>query len=302
MAKTREILNRINSIISTKKITQAMKMVSVSKLAKVQEKAGHLKIYSEKLTEIISDIEKTSSLDLASEYFNSSKETDTKKNNKILIILITSDRGLCSSFNTNLLKKTLEFVKNLEKENKEFSILTIGKKGNSFFNKYEYPLVEDYINILSSLTFEIISPLAEKFTKMFKNGEYTEIYIASNSPKGKAERIISINQYLPLKGIKLNKDDISKEDLDDSIIYEPKKELILNQVIPKVLKLNFYSALINSVTAEHSARMMAMTKATDNADEMIKELKLTYNRTRQDIITKELTEIVGGAEALKGEH
>ena len=304
MAKTREILNRINSISSTKKITQAMKMVSVSKLAKSQEKSTTLSIYKNELDSIQRYIINSLGSGISSPFFDPDLRSNNLKNNA-LIILITSDRGLCGSFNNNIIKECNIFTKELNQRYDNIEILTIGKKGFAAFSKEEYKINPDYTELLHDLFFEKVHNLASFLFESYMNGVYSSIYLVYNEPQGKANKIIKKENFIPLSKLH-NPTPSENEELqtttDDLIIFQPEKEKIIDLLIPKLLKIKLYNSILNSVTAEHAARMMAMTKASDNADEILKELKLTYNRTRQSIITKELTEIVGGAEALKSGH
>ena len=302
MSKTREVLNRINSILKTKKITQAMKMISISKLSKYQTKSENFKIYSDnfnyifnkillKIKEHENDIEKL--LD-----FKKKKTNTTKK----LLLIVSSDKGLCSSFNFNLFKKVDEYL--IDNKNINISLLTIGKKGLLNYQKSKYLIYNQFVDSLNVFNYKTIVKIVNFLISKYESGEYSEILIASNTSKGKSERIIKLDTYLPFE---INQEFITKllnyhSISENDFIFEPKENELINTLYPKLLRINLYETLLKSIVSEHSARVMAMTKATDNADDMIKELRLTYNRTRQGNITKELSEIVGGAEALKGGH
>ncbi len=317
MSKGKEVLLRINSISSTKKITQAMKMVSASKLAKFQEKSEKMSYYVNELNKILSSIkfdlekkqlEKSSSYKYIGKNENpfiaslNKNETEIKSKN-ILYIVIASDKGLCGSFNSKILKEADIFIsKSIDKKN-NITVIPIGRKSFIFFNKKTkntIEIIEDYVDITSKLNFKESEEFSNKLIKAFIEKKYSDIYIIYNKLKGSSHTIIQTLKLLPFE---FEDNNIEKSNIETTdYIYEPNPELLIQDLIPKILKLKIYSALLNSLTSENSARMIAMTKASDNADEIIKELKLTYNRTRQAAITKELTEIVGGAEALKSGH
>lgn len=317
MSKAKGILARITSITSTKKITQAMKMVSAAKLAKFQVKSEKLDYYLIKLKDIISSIlsnldnqkEKNSSaLDKLNNPFlnNSKKENDkdfNKKNiSKALYIIIGSDKGLCGSFNSKLFKQAENEINKATIYKEIITLMPIGKKSSVFVNNLpnneSFKIIEDFSTLNTNLDYESSEKFSDFILKEFINKKYTDIYIIHNKLKGSHSNIL-IDKFLPLD-LESNENQSNSEIVD--YIFEPSPDELIQDLIPKILKLKIFSALLGSLTAEHSIRMIAMTKATDNADDILKELKLIYNRTRQAAITKELTEIVGGAEALSSGH
>ncbi len=292
MANLKEIKGRISSITSTQQITKAMKMVAAAKLRKAQDRIIQLRPYSEKLSGVLQNVSST----LGSETPNPYSEAREVKN--VLIISITSDRGLCGGFNANVMKATSKLI---EKKYKSFQksgnleVLPIGSKAHDFFKKRNFKIIDTYANLFTRLTFENAREAAEMVMEGFLNKRYDRVEIIYNEFKNVATQIVRTNQFLPLEEKALEAGTASQE---YDYIFEPEKEEIINLIIPKTLKTSFYKAILESNASEHGARMTAMDKATDNAGELLKELKLTYNRTRQAAITTEILEIVGGAEAL----
>ena len=265
-------------------ITQAMKMVSAAKLKKAQSTIVAMRPYSESLFNIITDILKTMP-------GFSSPLVGEKMHPKRLIISVTSNRGLCGGFNSNIIKATKNYLNS--NMDKEVDLVTIGKKGNDVLSK-TFRVVNDHSNLFESLDYESTSKIAGIYISKFISGEYDKIEIVYNKFKNAATQIISTETLLPYK---INYSE-KAETLSD-YIYEPNKTKILEDIIPKGIKITFYKALRESFASEHGARMTAMHKATDNAAELVDQLKLTYNKARQASITNEILEIVGGAEALK---
>lgn len=293
MPGLKEVRTRIASVKSTQQITSAMKMVSASKLKRAQNAIVKMRPYAGKLKEILENL--SASLDSADGIY--SKE---KKVQKVLIIVITSNRGLCGAFNGNVVKTAAMLINSKYSEsnkNGNLDVLCIGKKGSDFLMKRKYNVINTNTQILDSLSFENVAPIAENLMKSFTDGKYDRIEIVYNQFKNAAVQVLSTEQYLPIA--KANPTQGQSKKLSD-YIFEPSKEKIVSELIPKSLKIQFYKMLLDSVAAEHGARMTAMHKATDNADSLMKELRLTYNKARQAAITKEILEIVGGAEALKG--
>jgi len=292
MPGLKEVRTRIASVKSTQQITSAMKMVSASKLKRAQNAILKLRPYAGKLKEILENL--SASLDSTDGIY--SKEIKTQK---VLIVVITSNRGLCGAFNGNVVKSAANMINTKYSEvNKggNLDIICIGKKGSEFFVKRKYNVIESNAEILDKLTFENVAPIAETMMKSFVTGKYDRIEVVYNQFKNAAVQVLSTEQYLPIAKAAAK----GKAKQTSDYIFEPSKEEIVSELIPKSLKLQFYKMLLDSVAAEHGARMTAMHKATDNADSLLKDLRLSYNKARQASITKEILEIVGGAEALKG--
>ena len=267
-------------------ITSAMKMVSAAKLKKAQDAITAMRPYAEKLTELLQNLSSTLDGDIGGGF---TKQRDIKK---VLVVAITSNRGLCGAFNTNVIKE----VKNRAAfyQGKQVDVFAIGKKGNDVLSK-TLAVVDNQSPVFDNLTFENVATIAELLTKKFVSGEYDKIELVYNQFKNAATQIIQVEQFLPLAPIKSDKPASTGD-----YIFEPEKEEIVMALIPKSLKTQLYKGIRDSFASEHGARMTAMHKATDNATELRNQLKLTYNKARQAAITNEILEIVGGAEALKG--
>ena len=286
MANLKEIRNRITSVSSTMQITSAMKMVSAAKLKKAQDAITAMRPYAEKLTELLQNLSANLDGDTGGEF------TTQREIKKVLIVAITSNRGLCGAFNSNVIKE----VKNRSAfyEGKQVDVFAIGKKGNDALSK-TLSVVENQSSIFDDLTFENVAVIADVLTQKFISGEYDKIELVYNQFKNAATQIVQTEQFLPLESLKSDKTASTGD-----YIYEPSKEDIVLTLIPKSLKTQLYKGIRDSFASEHGARMTAMHKATDNATELRDQLKLTYNKARQAAITNEILEIVGGAEALKG--
>jgi F-type H+-transporting ATPase subunit gamma len=286
MANLKEIRNRITSVSSTMQITAAMKMVSAAKLKKAQDAITAMRPYAEKLTELLQNLSATLDGDSGGEY---TKQREVKK---VLVVAITSNRGLCGAFNTNVIKE----VKNRADSyaGKQVDVFAIGKKGNDILTK-TLTVVDNQSHVFDHLTFENVTVIAETLTQKFVSGEYDKIELVYNQFKNAATQIVQVEQFLPLAAIKSDTPASTGD-----YIFEPSKEEIVLTLIPKSLKTQLYKGVRDSFASEHGARMTAMHKATDNATELRDQLKLTYNKARQAAITNEILEIVGGAEALKG--
>ena len=284
MANLKEIRNRISSVSSTMQITSAMKMVSAAKLKKAQDAITAMRPYSDKLTQMLVNL--SSSVDFENVYLS-----PRKVKNK-LVVCITSNRGLCGAFNSNVIKKCTEIANSSDES---VSFLCIGKKGADILSK-NYNVVQTNNEIFDDLTFENISAIAEKLMSMFLNKEFDSVQIVYNKFKNAATQIVIQEQYLPIENNDSEND--QKESYD--YIFEPSQVEIISELIPKSLKTQLYKSIRDSYASEHGARMTAMHKATDNATELRDQLKLTYNKARQAAITNEILEIVGGAEALNG--
>ena len=284
MANLKEIRNRISSVSSTMQITSAMKMVSAAKLKKAQDAITAMRPYSDKLTQMLVDL--SASVDFENVYLN-----PRKVNNK-LVICITSNRGLCGAFNSNVIKQCSEIA---QSSNEKVSFFCIGKKGADILSK-NFNVIETNNDIFDELTFENISLIGEVLMNKFLAKEFDKIEIVYNKFKNAATQIVTTEQFLPIEN------NNSEDDQNDSTdyIFEPSQIEIISELIPKSLKTQLYKSVRDSYASEHGARMTAMHKATDNATDLRDQLKLTYNKARQASITNEILEIVGGAEALNG--
>jgi len=287
MANLKEIRIRIGSVSSTMQITSAMKMVSAAKLKKAQDAITAMRPYSNKLSELMQRFSGASEASGTGE----KSFTNKRKIKKVLVIAISSNRGLCGAFNTNIAKEINIIKSRDEFKNSEIDFLTIGKKIKDTLQKTE-KIIQNDSDVFDELNYERVSKIVEKVMDLFLTQEYDYMEIVYNSFKNAATQIIKSEQFLP---IPLSE----KEGLENSdYIFEPSLELIVSTLIPKSLKMQLFKAIRDSFASEHGARMTAMHKATDNATELRDELKLTYNKARQASITNEILEIVGGAEAL----
>jgi F-type H+-transporting ATPase subunit gamma len=287
MANLKEIRNRITSIKSTMQITSAMKMVSAAKLKKAQDAITAMRPYSLKLTELLQNLSATLESDASGAY------ATEREVSKVLVVAITSNRGLCGGFNSSITKTVVRTIG--EKYNKiSVDILAIGKKGGDVLSK-AHSVIGNRNDIFDDLTFENVAVVAEELMELYANGSYDKIEIVYNQFKNAATQIPQVEQFLPIKPVELEGASAVKADY----IFEPSKEEIVEALIPKSLKNQLFKALRDSFASEHGARMTAMHKATDNATDLRDDLLLTYNKARQASITNEILEIVGGAEALK---
>jgi F-type H+-transporting ATPase subunit gamma len=286
MANLKEIRNRITSVSSTMQITSAMKMVSAAKLKKAQDAITAMRPYAEKLTELLQNLSATLEGEVGGDF---TKQREIKK---VLVVAITSNRGLCGAFNSNVIKE----VKNRADfyTGKQVDVFAIGKKGNDVLSK-TLTVIDNQSAVFDALTFDNVSKIAQRLTDKFVTGDYDKIEVIYNQFKNAATQIVQTEQFLPLAPIKSDKP-VQTGDY----LFEPSKEEIVLTLIPKSLKTQLYKGIRDSFASEHGARMTAMHKATDNATELRNQLKLTYNKARQAAITNEILEIVGGAEALKG--
>ena len=287
MANLKEIRNRITSVSSTMQITSAMKMVSAAKLKKAQDAITAMRPYAEKLTELLQNLSSTLEGEVGGNY------TKQREVNKVLVVAITSNRGLCGAFNSNVIKQTKLIVDSYP--NKQVDVFAIGKKGNDILCKTS-SVISNQSAIYDNLSFDAAATIAQTLTDKFINGDYDKIELVYNQFKNAATQIVQVEQFLPLAAIKSDKIKATTGDY----IFEPSKEEIVEILIPKMLKTQLYKSIRDSFASEHGARMTAMHKATDNATDLRNHLKLTYNKARQAAITNEILEIVGGAEALKG--
>jgi len=282
MANLKEIRNRISSVSSTMQITSAMKMVSAAKLKKAQDAIVAMRPYSEKLSGLMKSLSGSTDDD---------KYVEKRTLKNVLVVAISSNRGLCGAFNSNVLKEILEFKSQENLKNSNFDYVTIGKKMNDSLSKNDNVILNES-SLFDNLNYENVSIITEKLMNLFIEKKYDHIQLVYNSFKNAATQIIKSEQFLPI----VQEENINVQ--NSNFIFEPSQESIVNTLIPKSLKIQLFKAVRDSFASEHGARMTAMHKATDNASELRDELKLTYNKARQASITNEILEIVGGAEAL----
>jgi len=291
MPSLKEVRNRITSVSSTQQITSAMKMVSAAKLRRAQDAVTQMRPYAQKLREILENL--SASLDSSEGVY--SRKRDVKK---VLVVVITSNRGLCGGFNSSVIKRAvLDIRENFS--NAQVSYLAIGKKGGDFFRKTKYtaafPELGNLNVLFDGMNYLKTAPVAERIMKSFADGEFDKVVLYYNQFKNAAVQITQAEAFLPV----IPTQGASKGSKAD-YIYEPRKEEIVQDLIPRSLKTQLYKGLLDSFASEHGARMTAMHKATDNAKDLLKALRISYNKARQTAITNEILEIVGGAEALKG--
>ena len=290
MASLKEVKGRISSIISTQQITKAMKMVAAAKLRRSQDRIIQMRPFSQKFADVLRSVSGTS--DNGQSWYNAVRE---EKN--ILLVIVSADRGLCGSFNTSIFKAALKTIKDNYAHQHSLgnvTILPIGKKALEYFKKRNYKVEEGYWNLFHDISFDNVSRAAEFIMEGFKGGKYDKVEVIYNEFKNVATQILRVEPYLPIVSLPTE-----EKVVDVDYIFQPSRDEIVTGLIPKSLKVQLFKAILDSNAAENGARMTAMDKATENAGELLKELKLTYNRTRQAAITKEILEIVGGAEALK---
>jgi len=287
MANLKEIRLRITSVGSTMQITSAMKMVSAAKLKRAQDAIIQMRPYANKLTELLKNL--SASLDSS----DGGVYTQEREIKNVLLVTVTSNRGLCGGFNAYIMKKAKSLI-NEEYANANVSILSIGKKSSEHFTKNGFNVASTHDALFGDLTFDNVAIVAEGIMKQFVKGDYDKVVLVYNQFKNAATQIIMTENFLPVQAAENNSEIVV------DYIFEPTKQEIVEQLIPKSLKTQLFKAVLDSHAAEHGARMTAMHKATDNASELKKDLTLTYNKARQAAITNEILEIVGGAEALSG--
>ena len=284
MANLKELRSRITSVSSTMQITSAMKMVSAAKLSKAQDAITAMRPYAEKLTELLQNLSATLDSDQSSKY------AEQREVKNVLIVAVSSNRGLAGAFNSNIVKAVKQLAAN-DYSGKNVEVMTIGKKANDILKK-TFEVYKNENGIYDDLSFDNAAAIAEDVMKQFVDGKYDKVIVVYNQFKNAATQIVMREQLLPI--VPVEKD----ENVVLDYIFEPSKEEIVEELIPKSLKMQIFKALRDSVASEHGARMTAMHKATDNATELRNDLKLSYNKARQASITNEILEIVGGAEAL----
>lgn len=289
MAGIKEIRNRIASVASTQKITSAMKMVSAAKLRKAQQAVLQMRPYSDKLQEILQNVSNGLESNEGNPY------SVVRPQNKVLIVAVASNSGLCGGFNSSIGKTVVTLAQN-DYAGCNVDVFAIGKKvADSMKSKGIVPK-KVFAEIFDKLTYDESTKISSELMESFASGAYDKIVVVYNKFKNAATQIITTSQYLPIEQTEAS----TNKKINYDYIFEPNKEYIVNELIPKSLRTQFYNVLLESFASEHGARMTAMHKATDNASELLKELRIEYNKARQAAITNELNEIVSGANALKG--
>jgi len=293
MPSLKAVKSRITSVKSTQQITRAMKMVAASKLRKAQDRLLQMRPYAEKLNQILNNVSANLSEENISIY---AKEREVKN---VLIVIFNSDRGLCGAFNANIfryLRKYIDDTYSKHQQEGRLQIMTVGTKGRDYYKRRDQRIITDHAGLFNEQTFENVREAAEDVMRMFAEGEVDKVELVYNTFKNVATQVVTNEPFLPVQSIE--DEEVSTKNGTD-YIYEPSEEYIVEELIPQSLKIQFYKAYLESAASEQGARMTAMDQATDNAGELLKDLKLTYNRTRQAAITKEILEIVGGANALE---
>jgi F-type H+-transporting ATPase subunit gamma len=284
MAGLKEVRERITSVSSTKQITSAMKMVSAAKLRRAQDAITRMRPYANKLREILENVSSTVDVSEGGVY---AVEREVRT---VLLVAVSSNRGLCGGFNANISKAVLRATE--EHKGKEIKVIAIGKKSGEFLKRRGFDVIEFNNSVFDDLNFEAIAPIAERIMQGFANGTYDRVEVFYNEFVNAASQLVNREQFLPVRPPQSSAS-------STEYIFEPGKAEILQDLIPRSLKTQLYKATLDSLASEHGARMTAMHKATDNATELLKQLKLTYNKARQASITNEILEIVGGAAALE---
>jgi F-type H+-transporting ATPase subunit gamma len=288
----KEVRNRIKSVTSTQQITKAMKMVSAAKLRRAQDSIVQMRPYAQKLQEMLSNIVSSASGDMELPL------ADERTGERILLIPITSDRGLCGAYNTNIIKLTKQLIAEKyakQQANGNVTILPLGKKGYDYFQRYGFKVVDNFWTIFADLSFDNVRNAAVYAQQAFLNKEFDRVELVYSQFKNAATQKFVSEPYLPIPKVEGGE---SKKNAD--FIFEPTKEILLQELMPKILNTQVYKAVLDANASEHGARMTAMDKASENANELLRSLKISYNRARQAAITTELTEIVSGAAALQG--
>lgn len=289
MANLKEVRLRIASVSSTQQITSAMKMVSAAKFRRAQNAIIGMRPYSAQLTSILADIGSGESV--LTPYHQQRKE------NSVLLIVVTSNKGLCGAFNSNIIKQTQARIKHYQELNiANLQMATIGKRASEFFAKHFDHLIASYDDMLDAPSFDAVATLADNIMQQYCQKQYDRVEIIYNRFKNSLMQLPTVEQFLPIAPDQ----ERAGEGANNDYLFEPSREEILRQMVPLTLRSQFYRIVLDSLAAEHAARMNAMQKATDNASELLKELKLSYNKARQAAITNEIIEIVSGSEALKG--
>jgi F-type H+-transporting ATPase subunit gamma len=292
MPNIKEVVTRISSVKATQQITKAMKMVAAAKLGKVQQQVLQMRPYAQKLTAMLKNVTASTDQPLVQRYLQK------RPVKHLLLVVMTSDRGLCGSFNAKILKKANSFIQETVAHypSAKVTVLPIGNKALVFFKKRNAALIDTHVDLFHHLTFDHARPIADLLTENFLHHAYDQIVLAYNAFQSIGTQAPTVENLLPI--ISAPATDATNPQSGIDYIYEPSKAALMEALVPQALRIQFYKALLESNTSEHSARMTTMSKATDNAEELLKSLRLAYNRTRQAAITREISEIVAGAEAL----
>ncbi len=287
MATLRDILRRINSVKSTRQITKAMKMVAAAQLRKAQLQAEQSRPYAEKMSDMLGHLSAVATDKLSHPYF---EKRDVEKQT---LVLMTSDRGLCGAFNSNLIRKAEDWLK--ERDPEKVELICVGRRGYLYFKKREWKIIDAYNDFNAEMKFDLVRKLVSQLTNRFTSGTTDEIFLLYAKFFTTAKNIPTLEKYLNIDKPESHSDG----DSVGAYIFEPTPDDIFSELLPRYALIRLQSALADSFASEHATRMMAMTMATNNAGEMIDSLTLTYNKARQAAITTEILEVVGGAEALK---
>ena len=298
MANLKEVRDRIKSVSSTQQITNAMKMVSAAKLRRAQNAIVAMRPYDKKLNDILQNVLEANrgeaSIDLANE----------RPVVNPLVVVVTSNRGLCGAFNSNIIKKAVALIEENYQEHYKsgkLQVLCIGKKAAEFFKK-RYPkaiLHLDNVEMVNNLQYETVYEIADHMIAQFKGLELDAIHVAYGRFKNAAMQFAELAQFAPIGALESAEGSVAKK-IQSDYVFEPNKNELLEELVPSIMKTQFYRFVLDTHASEHGARMTAMDKATENAEDLKKELRISYNKARQEAITRELSEIVGGAAALGG--
>lgn len=289
MANLKEVKQRITSVTSTQQITRAMKMVAAAKLRRAQDRILKMRPYSQKLTVILNDVISGMGNELEVVY------AEQRPIQNVLVVVMTSDKGLCGAFNSNAIKAGVQLVEKKYKDS-NVTILPLGKKAFEYFSKRGYQVNSDFYNIFSEVTYDDVRKIALYVMDSFATKKFDQVMLVYNHFRNVAIQDLTVEQFLPMG---VNPSDATSVSNTDYIL-SPSKEYVVQDLVPTALKTQFYKAVLESNASEHGARMTSMDKATENAGDLLKELKLLYNRSRQAAITNEILEIVAGANALEG--
>ncbi|NJN33762.1 MAG: ATP synthase F1 subunit gamma [Saprospiraceae bacterium] len=297
MANLKEVRVRIASVISTQQITKAMKMVSASKLRKAQNAITQMRPYADKQNQMLSNILSNLEGDAETTF---GIERDIQN---AALVVVTSNRGLCGAFNTNIIKAATTTINEkyaTQRDNGKLTIICIGKKGNDFFKRrYPNAVVSDFVDMFNDLSFDNVKRAAQMLMDGFEQKKFDHITVAYGRFKNAAMQFPEAEQFLPVKKMEVKKSALGASKRKADYVFEPDKSTLLQELVPSILQTTFYKFLLDTHASEHGARMTAMDKATENANELLKNLRINYNKARQEAITKELSEIVGGAAALE---
>ncbi|RTZ91592.1 MAG: F0F1 ATP synthase subunit gamma [Deltaproteobacteria bacterium] len=286
MPSLKDIRKRISSVKSTQQITKAMKMVAAAKLRRAQENITQARPYADKMREVIGSL----SIRVKQDRHPLLVRREVKKRE---ILMITSDRGLCGGYNQNIIREVTRLLKETE-EGVEVQLNIIGRKGLEYFKRRDYPIRKEYRNIMGDIDYRVAAEVGKDIVAAYEADEFDELVIVFNHFRSAISQVVTVQKLLPIEPVEVQEDAVVTE-----YIYEPSEEAILNQLLPRYVEVQIYRAMLEALASEFGARMTAMESATNNASEMIDRLTLAMNRARQAAITKELMEIVGGAEALK---